>query len=216
RRARRPGVGSETARAERTADVPHAERGTEDDEAMSAVTGNGTMSARGSAFPVRDLTRGATVYCGVVMALAAAVAAPLLTHIRASGDQWAAFVVFSSCAAVAQLFTVQTPRNHGFQTTNVFLIPAGRLLPAPLAALPAGVYLASLLRRALDRAHARRPRRGHRDLLAAESLAEPVRAGAARPPPPVARRPTAPGRGPRRPEDRPLQRAALRSRACRG
>src|SRR5207247_821662 len=52
-----------------------------------------------------------------------------------SADQWAAFVVFSSCAAVAQLFTVQTPRNHGFQTTNVFLIPAILLLPAPLVAL---------------------------------------------------------------------------------
>src|SRR5437016_544831 len=67
------------------------------------------------------------------------VGAPLLTHIRASGDQWAAFVVFSSCAAVAQLFTVQTPRNHGFQTTNVFLIPAVLLLPAPLVALIAVV-----------------------------------------------------------------------------
>ena len=93
------------------------------------------MSARGSALPVRELTPLAIVYCGVVMAFAAAVAAPLLTHLQASGDQWAAFVVFASCAAVAQLFTVQTPRNHGFQTTNVFLIPAVLLLPAPLVAL---------------------------------------------------------------------------------
>jgi diguanylate cyclase (GGDEF)-like protein len=69
------------------------------------------------------------------MALAAAVAAPLLAHVDASGEEWAAFAVFSSCAAVAQLFTVQTPRNHGFQTTNVFLIPAILLLPAPLVAL---------------------------------------------------------------------------------
>src|SRR5437588_703958 len=128
-----------TVRAERAADVPHAERGTKDDEAMSAVTGTGTMSARGSTLPVRELTPRAIVYCGVVMAFAAAVAAPLLTHVAASGDQWAAFVVFSSCAAVAQLFTVQTPRNHGFQTTNVFLIPAILLLPAPLVALIAVV-----------------------------------------------------------------------------
>jgi len=106
---------------------------------MSAVTGTGTMSARGSTLPVRELTPRAIVYCGVVMAFAAAVAAPLLTHVAASGDQWAAFVVFSSCAAVAQLFTVQTPRNHGFQTTNVFLIPAILLLPAPLVALIAVV-----------------------------------------------------------------------------
>jgi diguanylate cyclase (GGDEF)-like protein/putative nucleotidyltransferase with HDIG domain len=102
---------------------------------MSAASSTGSMSPRGSTLPVRELTPRAIVYCGVVMAFAAAVAAPLLTHVRASSDQWAAFVVFSSCAAVAQLFTVQTPRNHGFQTTNVFLIPAVLLLPAPLVAL---------------------------------------------------------------------------------
>src|ERR671935_2205730 len=124
--------------AVRAADVPHAERGTEDEQAMSAVSGNGTVSAR-PALPVRELTPRAIVYCGVVMAFAASVATPLLTHLRASGDQWAAFVVFASCAAVAQLFTVQTPRNHGFQTTNVFLIPAVLLLPAPLVALLAVV-----------------------------------------------------------------------------
>src|ERR687887_836415 len=113
----------------------YAQGGAKDDEAMSAATGTGTISARGSTPPVRELTPRAIVYCGVVMAFAAAVAAPLLTHVSASGDQWAAFGVFSSCAAVAQLFTVQTPRNHGFQTTNVFLIPAVLLLPAPLVAL---------------------------------------------------------------------------------
>src|SRR5919198_3671422 len=121
--------------APRAADVPHAERGTEDEQAMSAVTGNGTVAARRPALPVRELTPRAIVYCGVVMAFAAAVAAPLLAHVRASGGEWAAFAVLSSCAAVAQLFTVQTPRNHGFQTTNVFLIPAILLLPAPLVAL---------------------------------------------------------------------------------
>src|SRR5919201_934240 len=120
--------------AVRAADVPHAERGTADEQAMSAVSGNGTVSAR-PALPVRELTPRAIVYCGVVMALAAAVATPLLAHLRASGGQWAAFAVLASCAAVAQRFTVQTPRNHGFQTTNVFLIPAILLLPAPLVAL---------------------------------------------------------------------------------
>src|ERR671939_728277 len=119
--------------------VADAERRAGDDEAMSAASDTGTMSARGSTLPVRELTPRAIVYCGVVMAFAAAVATPLLTHLEASGDQWAAFVVFSSCAAVAQLFTVQTPRNHGFQTTNVFLIPAVLLLPAPLVALIAVV-----------------------------------------------------------------------------
>src|SRR5918912_3305401 len=115
--------------------VADAERRAGDDEAMSAASSTGSMSARGSTLRVRELTPRAIVYCGVVMAFAAAVAAPLLTHVRATGDQWAAFVVFSLCAAVAQLFTVQTPRNHGFQTTNVFLIPAILLLPAPLVAL---------------------------------------------------------------------------------
>src|SRR5947208_9813267 len=106
-----------------------------DDDAMSAASSTGTTSARGSTLPVRELTPRAIMYCGVVMAFAAAVSAPLLTHVTASGNQWAAFAVFASCAAVAQLFTVQTPRNHGFQTTNVFLIPAVLLLPPPLVAL---------------------------------------------------------------------------------
>src|SRR5918912_2934201 len=119
--------------------VADAERRAGDDEAMSAASSTGSMSARGSTLPVRELTPRAIVYCGVVMAFAAAVAAPLLTHVQASGEQWAAFAVFASCAAVAQLFTVQTPRNHGFQTTNVFLIPAVLLLPAPLVALIAVV-----------------------------------------------------------------------------
>ena len=102
---------------------------------MSAASRTGGTSARGSTLPARELTPRAIMYCGVVMAFAAAVSAPLLTHVTASGNQWAAFGVFASCAAVAQLFTVQTPRNHGFQTTNVFLIPAVLLLPAPLVAL---------------------------------------------------------------------------------
>ena len=102
---------------------------------MSAVTDSGAIGGRGSRPPVRELTPRAWLYCGVVMALAAGVATPLLAHFHASGGQWAAFAVLSSCAAVAQLFTVQTPRNHGFQTTNVFLIPAILLLPAPLVAL---------------------------------------------------------------------------------
>src|ERR687883_266974 len=122
-------------RPEAAATVACAGGRARDDEAMSAASDTGSMSARGSTLPVRELTPRAIVYCGVVMAFAAAVAAPLLTHVEASADQWAAFVVFSSCAAVAQLFTVQTPRNHGFQTTNVFLIPAILLLPAPLVAL---------------------------------------------------------------------------------
>src|SRR5438105_10036663 len=119
--------------------VADAERRAGDDEAMSAASSTGSMSARGSTLPVRELTPRAVVYCGVVMAFAAAVAAPLLTNLHATGEDWAAFVVFSSCAAVAQLFTVQTPRNHGFQMTNVFVIPAVLLLPAPLVALIAVV-----------------------------------------------------------------------------
>src|SRR5918911_286914 len=126
-------------RPEATATVACAGGRARDDEAMSAPSSTGTTSARGSTLPVRELTPRAIVYCGVVMAFAAAVAAPLLTHVQASGEQWAAFAVFASCAAVAQLFTVQTPRNHGFQTTNVFLIPAVLLLPAPLVALIAVV-----------------------------------------------------------------------------
>ena len=102
---------------------------------MSAAAGSGAIGGRGSAPSVRELTPRARLYCGGVIALAAAVAAPLLAHVDASREEWAAFVVLATCAAVAQLFTVQTPRNHGFQTTNVFLIPAILLLPAPLVAL---------------------------------------------------------------------------------
>src|SRR5947207_36125 len=135
RRTRKRLLGRERGGGERAAGRPSRGERNGVDEAMSAVTGNGAIAGRGSPLPVRELKPRATLYCGGVMALAAAVAAPLLTHVDASADQWAGFVVFASCAAVAQLFTVQTPRNHGFQTTNVFLIPAVLLLPAPLVAL---------------------------------------------------------------------------------
>ena len=68
----------------------------------------------------------------------------------------------------------------------------------------------------LHRARARRSGRRARNLLAHQPLADPVCALADPPDPPLAVRAQARGGGPRRLEDRSLQRASLRPRAQRG
>jgi diguanylate cyclase (GGDEF)-like protein/putative nucleotidyltransferase with HDIG domain len=76
----------------------------------------------------------ATIYFFVIGALTAAVAVPLLTHVRVGTNGWLTFAILATAAAIAQLFVVQTPRNQSYHTTIVFLIPAVMLLPPELVA----------------------------------------------------------------------------------
>jgi diguanylate cyclase (GGDEF)-like protein/putative nucleotidyltransferase with HDIG domain len=74
---------------------------------------------------------------GAVAALAAFVP---FAHLSLHTDGWLTFLVLSTCAAVAQLFVVRTPRDQSYHTTIVFLIPGVLLLPPELIALLGVVY----------------------------------------------------------------------------
>ncbi len=73
-------------------------------------------------------------------ALAAAAAALPFAHLSLGTDGWTTFLVLSTCAAIAQLFVVRTPRDQSYHTTIVFLIPGVLLLPPELIALLGVVY----------------------------------------------------------------------------
>ncbi len=72
--------------------------------------------------------------------LAAAAAAVPFAHLSLQTDGWLTFIVLATCAAVAQLFVVRTPRDQSYHTTIVFLIPGVLLLPPELIALLGVVY----------------------------------------------------------------------------
>ena len=72
--------------------------------------------------------------------LAVAAAALPFAHLSLTTDGWLTFLVLSTCAAVAQLFVVRTPRDQSYHTTIVFLIPGVLLLPPELIALLGVVY----------------------------------------------------------------------------
>jgi diguanylate cyclase (GGDEF)-like protein/putative nucleotidyltransferase with HDIG domain len=72
--------------------------------------------------------------------LAALAAAMPFAHLSHETDGWLTFVALSTCAAVAQLFVVRTPRDQSYHTTIVFLIAGVLLLPPELIALLGVVY----------------------------------------------------------------------------
>jgi diguanylate cyclase (GGDEF)-like protein/putative nucleotidyltransferase with HDIG domain len=81
------------------------------------------------------LSRGAKVYLALVGIVTVAVSVPPLSQLSPSTDGWPIFFLLASCAAVAQLFVVRTPRDQSYHTTIVFLIPAALLLPPELVVL---------------------------------------------------------------------------------
>jgi diguanylate cyclase (GGDEF)-like protein/putative nucleotidyltransferase with HDIG domain len=81
------------------------------------------------------LSRQAKVYLAVVGVVTIFAAAVPLSHLSVHTEGWPTFIVLASCAAVAQLFVVRTPRDQSYHTTIVFLIPAALLLPPELVAL---------------------------------------------------------------------------------
>jgi diguanylate cyclase (GGDEF)-like protein/putative nucleotidyltransferase with HDIG domain len=81
------------------------------------------------------LSRGAKLYLAAVGVATLAAALPPLSHLSPETEGWATFLVLATCAAVAQLFVVRTPRDQSYHTTIVFLIPAALLLPPELVVL---------------------------------------------------------------------------------
>src|SRR6187455_3065640 len=104
---------------------------------MSAVSSEFGASERrsGPEPPEETLSRQAKLYLFTVAAIAVATALVPLSHLKPSSHGWPTFLVLASCAAIAQLFVVRTPRDQSYHTTIVFLIPAALLLPPELVAL---------------------------------------------------------------------------------
>jgi diguanylate cyclase (GGDEF)-like protein/putative nucleotidyltransferase with HDIG domain len=104
---------------------------------MSAVSSEfGATKRRGGPEPPEEtLSRQAKLYLFAIAAIAVAAALVPLSHLKPSSHGWPTFLVLASCAAVAQLFVVRTPRDQSYHTTIVFLIPAALLLPPELVAL---------------------------------------------------------------------------------
>src|SRR4051812_26462115 len=104
---------------------------------MSAITSEfgGGERRNGPEASEETLSRQAKAYLFTVAAVAIAVALVPLSHLKPSSHGWPTFFVLASCAAVAQLFVVRTPRDQSYHTTIVFLIPAALLLPPELVAL---------------------------------------------------------------------------------
>ena len=90
----------------------------------------------------RRLSYSATAYLVAIAVIAVLVALPFAPRLQSqqySTTVWLTFVLFTVCAAVAQVALVKTPRNQSYHATNVFLIPAILLLPAELVVVIAVV-----------------------------------------------------------------------------
>jgi len=81
------------------------------------------------------LGRGAKLYLAAVGVATLVAAFVPLSHLSPQTSGWPTFFVIASCAAIAQLFVVRTPRDQSYHTSIVFLIPAALLLPPELVAL---------------------------------------------------------------------------------
>jgi diguanylate cyclase (GGDEF)-like protein/putative nucleotidyltransferase with HDIG domain len=81
------------------------------------------------------LPLGARFYFAAIVAATLAAAVPLLTEVDTHTHRWTAFLVLSTCAALAQLFVVRTTRDQSYHTSVAFLIAGALLLPPELVVL---------------------------------------------------------------------------------
>ncbi len=97
----------------------------------------GGAERRPAADPIEreGLSGQAKTYLAAVAVATVVAAFVPLSKLSPDTDGWMTFLVLATCAAVAQLFVVRTPRDQSYHTTNVFLIPAALLLPPELVAL---------------------------------------------------------------------------------
>jgi diguanylate cyclase (GGDEF)-like protein/putative nucleotidyltransferase with HDIG domain len=82
----------------------------------------------------------AKVFLYAVCLLAVGAAFVPFSHLSFGMPGWSTFFVLATCAAIAQLFVVRTPRDQSYHTTIAFLIPATLLLSPELIALVGIVY----------------------------------------------------------------------------
>ena len=77
----------------------------------------------------------ARLYFVAIVAATLAATVPIVTKVDTHTHRWTAFVVLSTCAALAQLFVVRTTRDQSYHTSVAFLIAGALLLPPGLVVL---------------------------------------------------------------------------------
>jgi diguanylate cyclase (GGDEF)-like protein/putative nucleotidyltransferase with HDIG domain len=87
----------------------------------------------------RDLPFSAVLYLWIVVALAVAVAAPLIAKLGLDTPGWTTFAILGIAGAVAQGLAVETGGGRTDHTAVVFVVAAALLLPPELVALVAVV-----------------------------------------------------------------------------
>jgi diguanylate cyclase (GGDEF)-like protein/putative nucleotidyltransferase with HDIG domain len=85
--------------------------------------------------PASPLPRAAWIYFDLVLVATLVAALPLVSQIQRDTRGWTAFVVLSTCAAIAQLFVVRTTRDQSYHTSAAFLLAGALLLPPELVVL---------------------------------------------------------------------------------
>src|SRR5438045_2433365 len=85
--------------------------------------------------PAPTLSIRAKLYLGAVAAATGAAAIPSVARLSVHTHGWPTFLILASCAAVAQLFVVPSPRDRSYHTAIVFLVAAAFLLPPEMVAL---------------------------------------------------------------------------------
>src|SRR6266511_2762181 len=101
---------------------------------MSAVPTDISLVAEHPWGRDEKLPRNARIWFFCVALATAAATLPFLGRLQHT-HEWAGFLILGSCAAIAQLFTVRTPRDQAYHTAIVFLVAAALSLPPDLVVL---------------------------------------------------------------------------------
>jgi diguanylate cyclase (GGDEF)-like protein/putative nucleotidyltransferase with HDIG domain len=103
-------------------------------EGMSALPSENSLVPEPVSGRNETLSRNARIYFFFVALATAAATLPFLNRLQDT-HEWLGFLVLGSCAAVAQLFNVRTPRDQAYHTAIVFLVAAALILPPELVVL---------------------------------------------------------------------------------
>src|SRR5881392_846404 len=101
---------------------------------MSVVPTDISLVAEHGSGRSETLPLNARIYFVCVAVATAAATLPFLGRLQHT-HEWGGFLILGSCAAIAQLFTVRTPRDQAYHTAIVFIVAAALILPPELVVL---------------------------------------------------------------------------------